>query len=326
MGYVLSIRDIKLFEMMETGNYENYDENHLEPVRKISSLFQNAEEKEFKTYLAINYVEHLSWGGNYSHYLKDIDTSIINFITNNFPLNYFNLNGQFISLCGIESDLINEDLLSNKRFQNYLESIDKTDGEYARLQSDLVDFYMKKKDTTTARIFYSALKTDFPDHSSTANATNRYNLDGDKKIVVGNIIPDFELPNLDNPDEMISMQKLRGKWVLLDVWHQHCGPCIAEIPNMQKVYEKYKSKNFEIYSISFDKPDKIKEFKSREKYQMPWLHSYSGDEGFRSEVARLLETLGVPHYILVAPDGKIAELNKLRGTNLDATLEELLMK
>jgi peroxiredoxin len=329
----LQIKRDKFIFSSQKKTEDEYDNAKYEPCRKVSSIFAslfapfvspfaNAEE-ELKIFLAINYLELFTWGQEYN--LKEVDRSIINYLTTNYPLNFFSIsNGSFFSFLALECDLNNESLFTNKRFRNYFENIDKKSDEYAWLLSKIVDFYMKKQDTTLARTHYEALETFFPENGATFSIKERYNLSGSKRIVVGNIIPDFELPNVDNPDELISMQKLRGKWVLLDVWDRYCAPCLAEIPNMQVVYEKYKSKGFEIYSISTDSPEELKKFKSNPKYEMPWLHSSVGEGGNKSPVAKLLETAGVPHYILVAPDGKIVELIKLRGSNLDKTLEEFL--
>jgi len=289
-----------------------------EPTNKISSWFANATEDEFKTFLAINYVDNF-WGDAND---LNLDKNIINYISTNYPLNYFFLSGNFLHLCAIESDLNNEDLLSNKRLQKHLEEVDKTSGAYAYLLERITAHYMHREDTATAKMFYSILATSFSDHPSTFAIERWFNFSsGSRRIAVGNMIPDFELPNIDNSDEMISMQKLRGKWVLIDVWHRNCGPCLAEIPNLKVMYEKYKSKNFEIFGISLDSPEVLKQFKSIPRFATPWLHSSAKG----SDVVKLLETVGVPHYILVAPDGKIASVGfELRGSRLEKTLENFL--
>ena len=284
----------------------------------ISAWFANTNAKELKTFLAINYIDNF-WGDAND---AKLDKNIINFLSENYPLNYFFLSGGFLRLCALESDLANEDLLSNKRLQKFLENIDKKSGGYVYILERMIVHYMDREDTATAMVFYDILKSDFPNHPSTFAIERWFNISaGNRKIVVGNMIPDFELPNVDKPDEMISMQKLRGKWVLIDVWHRYCGPCLAEIPNMKVVYEKYKSKNFEIYGISTDSPDVLKNFKAIPRYEMPWLHSSARG----TDVVKLLETVGVPHYILVAPDGKIVATGfTLRGNNLNKTLAEFL--
>jgi thiol-disulfide isomerase/thioredoxin len=51
--------------------------------------------------------------------------------------------------------------------------------------------------------------------------------------------PKFTLANLKG--EAVSLEKLKGKVVIVDYWATWCGPCIASFPGMQKAVEKYKN-------------------------------------------------------------------------------------
>ena len=55
----------------------------------------------------------------------------------------------------------------------------------------------------------------------------------------------------------VDLSKMVGKVVLVDFWATWCGPCVAELPNVLKAYEKLHDKGFEIVGISFDE-DKAK--------------------------------------------------------------------
>jgi len=48
------------------------------------------------------------------------------------------------------------------------------------------------------------------------------------------------------------LSDFNGKYVYIDVWATWCGPCIAEIPFLKKVEEKYEGKNIAFVSISVD--------------------------------------------------------------------------
>ena len=66
--------------------------------------------------------------------------------------------------------------------------------------------------------------------------------------------PDFALPTLDGDN--ISLSDYAGeKVVLIDFWATTCDPCLAEMPELVKLYHEKKPKGFEILAISTDGPE-----------------------------------------------------------------------
>jgi thiol-disulfide isomerase/thioredoxin len=130
------------------------------------------------------------------------------------------------------------------------------------------------------------------------------------KIAVGTIAPEIAL---NSPEaKVIKLSELRGKYVLIDFWASWCKPCREENPNVKKVYEKYKSKGFEIYGVSVE---------SIKKDQINWLHV--SDLGFwNSSVVKQYNISGIPLTVLIDKEGKIIAKN-LRGQSLEAKLAEI---
>lgn len=131
--------------------------------------------------------------------------------------------------------------------------------------------------------------------------------------------PDFEFTTIDGKTQKLS--DFKGKYVLLDFWGTWCGPCVGEIPNLKKNYEQFKSKGFEIISISSDLMMNSKtkeEFESFiKKRKMNWTHILES-----KEIINQYSITNYPTLYLLDKNGKIIHSEKdLRGTGLEKTLE-----
>lgn len=141
-------------------------------------------------------------------------------------------------------------------------------------------------------------------------------------VHVGMVAPNFALP--DQAGKVVNLNDFRGKYLLIDFWASWCGPCRAENPNVVKVYNKYKGKNFDILGVSLDR--------ARE----PWLEAIAKDnltwkhvsdlKGWESSVVPIYDLgTGIPRTYLLDREGKIIAAN-LRGPALEKKLEELFGK
>ncbi|MFA7360107.1 MAG: TlpA disulfide reductase family protein [Candidatus Kapaibacterium sp.] len=60
-------------------------------------------------------------------------------------------------------------------------------------------------------------------------------------------------------DDLIEIQNcVKGKVVLYNFWATWCKPCVAEFPELIKLYNNYKDKDFVIVFISLDAPEELK--------------------------------------------------------------------
>ncbi len=65
----------------------------------------------------------------------------------------------------------------------------------------------------------------------------------------------------DEVDRTLAMY--RGKVVLVNFWATWCVPCLTEIPDLNKLYLKYKEDGLVVISISDERPEMLKAFETR---------------------------------------------------------------
>jgi thiol-disulfide isomerase/thioredoxin len=128
----------------------------------------------------------------------------------------------------------------------------------------------------------------------------------------------IENGNLDGSKASLSDYVGKGKYVLVDFWASWCGPCIAEIPVLVEVYNKYKGDKFELLGVAVWE-DRANTMKGLETHKTEWSHII--DAG--SSPTDLYGIRGIPHIILFGPDGTIVARG-LRGDVLKAKVAEVM--
>lgn len=118
----------------------------------------------------------------------------------------------------------------------------------------------------------------------------------------------------------------KGKVVMVDFWATWCGPCMREVPNLAKVYTKYKDQGFEVLGVTLDNPDmtaKIQDVTA--KNGMTWEQIYDG-KAWQAAIAQQYGIKAIPATYLVDGDtGEILAISDaLRGESLDATVAKAL--
>jgi thiol-disulfide isomerase/thioredoxin len=122
----------------------------------------------------------------------------------------------------------------------------------------------------------------------------------------------------------VDLAALRGKVVLLDFWATWCSSCVAELPNVKAVYERYHAQGFEVIGVSLDRKgdrQKLVDFVNERK--LPWPQHYELSEKGRNVLAERYGVVAIPAMFLLDRTGKLAATNA-RGEKLEAEVKRLL--
>lgn len=138
-------------------------------------------------------------------------------------------------------------------------------------------------------------------------------------LEVGAVAPEITLKTPSGKE--LKLSSLRGKMVLIDFWASWCRPCRAENPKVKVVYDKYKSKGFEIYGVSLDN-SKGRWLGAIEQDGLSWKH-VSDLKGWKSIAAQKYKITSIPNTYLIDREGKIIAKG-LRAYQLDKFLEKNL--
>ncbi|GGK78845.1 TlpA family protein disulfide reductase [Rufibacter glacialis] len=113
----------------------------------------------------------------------------------------------------------------------------------------------------------------------------------------------FHMRDLEG--KVVAFESLKGKVIFLNIWATWCPPCIAEMPNIQRLYEKVGSDKIAFVMLSVDQKgiDKVKKFITRKGYTFPvYMPASQLPEEFSSPA--------IPTTYIISPAGQIVAQQK----------------
>jgi thiol-disulfide isomerase/thioredoxin len=140
----------------------------------------------------------------------------------------------------------------------------------------------------------------------------------------GVLAPNFKLP--DTNGKLVSLSDFKGKVVYLDMWATWCGPCLKEMPYMKTLKEKFTNKAVELIAISID--TKINAWLTKiGAMKMEGIQLIDSNGSENSKIAKDYKIHGVPHYVLIDKNGRIASAFAPRPSSeaeIEKQINELL--
>lgn len=132
----------------------------------------------------------------------------------------------------------------------------------------------------------------------------------------------LEIDGVTFSGEAFDWSQYRGKVVLVDFWATWCRNCNAELANIERCYQDYHERGFEVVGVSLDR-DRQKLGQFLATHQLPWVTLFEEGAGWGHPLARHYGITEVPTLMLVDQTGKVIALDA-SGSELKQQLDELL--
>ena len=111
-------------------------------------------------------------------------------------------------------------------------------------------------------------------------------------------------PLYDSEEKEHHLAEFKGKYILLDFWSRGCGPCLQSIPELERISTVYADR-LAVISISSDPEEVWKAFLKEKGLKGHQWNELRNDGG---GLAAAYRVQGIPHYVLIDPDGKVADM------------------
>lgn len=137
----------------------------------------------------------------------------------------------------------------------------------------------------------------------------------------GKAAPGFDIKSIGG--ERISLDRLRGRVVVIDFWSITCGPCVDANEHLQELYDSFGQQGLSVIGLSIDKDEQaVKQFLRFNPVSYPV--GLATDEVIRAYGG----VFALPQTFIVDKDGKIVRkyegFSALTAYQMERTIKKLL--
>jgi peroxiredoxin len=164
------------------------------------------------------------------------------------------------------------------------------------------------------------VKSNMEKNAPTDQAVSVGGSNGTVGLKEGDLPPDFDLTTMSG--DQVNLADLKGKKVILNFWASWCGPCKAEMPHMEKYYERNKeAANVEIIAVNMTNSERrglkgVEDFIDEYGLTFPIALDKDG------KVERMYEIVSIPTTFMLGTNGEI--VHKFVGPMDEKMMEELV--
>ncbi|RMG42393.1 MAG: TlpA family protein disulfide reductase [Acidobacteria bacterium] len=125
----------------------------------------------------------------------------------------------------------------------------------------------------------------------------------------GDELPDLTAMALDGGT--VDLRQITdGKVAVIDIWASWCGPCLAAIPHLQALQNRYRGRGFTVVGVMVDR--NASRIGAAVAEQRGIRYPVLADDDGQAVNCAWGYPLGIPTMVLVGRDGKVVEV--YRGT------------
>lgn len=135
-----------------------------------------------------------------------------------------------------------------------------------------------------------------------------------RRKLAGSTFTDLKLTDILG--KQYTSETLAGKMIFLNFWFTKCAPCVKEMPDLNKLKEKYANENVVFFAITYDKIELVEKFLNRQRLDFTVIPNDR----------KTIDTFGINFYptnVLLDQKGKVLFVNELFDPTSNNGIDEI---